>query len=818
MNSVITRAIAGNGLDYESSKKTEVQQLPASYRYSDSLGTHSEPNFQQRIKWTNPGNYDNFKHSRLTKDSFILKNDHRLSEANFKFSNTSQNPLNRSNSTDAYSERVDKTDKSFPSNINGKYKGNLIEMSDKKKPSTRAKIGRNESLESIIEMHKFFKEKNIYSDPNDSYKRRTIVLVKNNFSYGQKNSHNSDHSADFGFHLQSYGLVNTTTLNTEFICFVSNVQPSSPAKQAGLNDGDVLLAIDGIPINEFKNLHEIMIHVRGKHDLRLVVMCENVCKKIQLQQRVESLKKKLENKKKELERLTKQQDSILSNINKNVISSFASPLSSSTSSSITNSSISESHIFSPSPSYALNASQLLSPDMQGINNNNINKAVQNSTPNDLKTSTILSPSSNISQIVNTREKAYQIDHQAIIEKINDRQNKSNSSPNGTARIQVDINLDLTSPIIPTSSSSYSTYSSSSTASSSSANSTNSSAFAFNKTRQLAQKCIQQTSRIVRSASSSSMNIISNLKLNRSSRSRNSSICSTLNDSADLSDLRKSKHSKYLNNSLVSDVSKTISDQILVNKENLNLSKKKSNITKTSSLNNKKSDTSISQMVASDSKKQPLMMNPPTLQSNVVYSQSSSTHRQNMFKKLNNKSMTSSSDSSTLDTSLTNRTSHNDFNFSSKFTILQNKPKNEKPKNEKQKKSNSTNSETQNSMLDKKTNHDKSFFCEPFSPILSNQSSLLNEIIDSGIDVGIGLPLSPNNSSSSTYSDDRIAKVISDGGYASFINDFSINDITYSNENKSIKNVSLIDTSLYADKKINVDDMGKLSDDYLITKL
>lgn len=126
---------------------------------------------------------------------------------------------------------------------------------------------------------------------------------------------------------------------------------------------------------------------------------------------------------------------------------------------------------------------------------------------------------------------------------------------GTARIQVDNNLDFTSPIIEASSSTYSTYSSSSTTSSSSADSSKAatSGFTFHRTRQLAQKCLQETSRIVRSASSSSMNIITNLKLNRSSRSRNSSMCSTMNDSIDLTDCNnKSRLNKLLNKSVVSD--------------------------------------------------------------------------------------------------------------------------------------------------------------------------------------------------------------------------------------------------------------------------
>ena len=292
-------------------------------------------------------------------------------------------------------------------------------------------------------------------------------------------------------------------------------------------------------------------------------MCENICKKIQLQQRVEKIKAKLTLKKEELDRLNKQQEELLltTSKSKSPTNLFTSPLSSSASSSMTNSSISESHLFPLSPPF--NHSNVLSPELtnQGQTNNII---IKNSTPYDFKSSSILTPDSN-NLSTRTNDSAihdqnheisskYQIDAQEIIDTIH--RQKSSSSPNGTARIQVDLNLDLTSPIIPTSSSSFSTCSSSSATSS--GNSThNSSVFTFNRTRQLAQRCIQQTSRIVRSASSSSMNLISNLKLNRSGRSRNSSMCSaTMNETADLSEScsgsgsqsRKSK--KNLNKSYV----------------------------------------------------------------------------------------------------------------------------------------------------------------------------------------------------------------------------------------------------------------------------
>ncbi len=105
----------------------------------------------------------------------------------------------------------------------------------------------------------------------------------------------------------------------------------------------------------------------------------------------------------------------------------------------------------------------------------------------------------------------------------------------------------------------------------------------------------------------------------------------------------------------------------------------------------------------------------------------------------------------------------------------------------------------------------------FSPVQANQSSLLNEIIDSGIDVGIGLAVSPNYSGSSSYSEgQRVAKVMSDGGYSSFLNDFSIKEITYIDEKRSVKKESVIENNMYNKGQIN--HTTKLHDDCFITKL
>lgn len=114
---------------------------------------------------------------------------------------------------------------------------------------------------------------------------------------------NSGGGGEFGFNLQAYGFLNKLTQQTEYICFVRNVEANSPASRAGLQSGDVLLAIDGVCLNEFRSFAEITQHVRGKAELRLVLMAENVSKRIQCQLRAEQVRRILADKRAQLEKV-----------------------------------------------------------------------------------------------------------------------------------------------------------------------------------------------------------------------------------------------------------------------------------------------------------------------------------------------------------------------------------------------------------------------------------------------------------------------------------------------------------------------------------
>lgn len=81
---------------------------------------------------------------------------------------------------------------------------------------------------------------------------------------------------------------------------MKSVEIKSPASRAGLQAGDVVLSIDGVCLNEFRSFAEITQHVRGKNELRLVLMAENLSKRIQFQLRAEQIRRLLVEKRTQL--------------------------------------------------------------------------------------------------------------------------------------------------------------------------------------------------------------------------------------------------------------------------------------------------------------------------------------------------------------------------------------------------------------------------------------------------------------------------------------------------------------------------------------
>lgn len=55
-----------------------------------------------------------------------------------------------------------------------------------------------------------------------------------------------------------------------------------------------MLAINGVGIEEFKDLNKIIKYVKERSSIRLVVLSENICKKIDAQKRINQIKVNLD--------------------------------------------------------------------------------------------------------------------------------------------------------------------------------------------------------------------------------------------------------------------------------------------------------------------------------------------------------------------------------------------------------------------------------------------------------------------------------------------------------------------------------------------
>lgn len=83
--------------------------------------------------------------------------------------------------------------------------------------------------------------------------------------------------------------MNKAKNHIECIFYVNRVETDSPAHISGLRVGDVPLAVDGIRIDEFKGLKAIYNYAKERNTIRLVVISENISKRIDYQRRVNEL-------------------------------------------------------------------------------------------------------------------------------------------------------------------------------------------------------------------------------------------------------------------------------------------------------------------------------------------------------------------------------------------------------------------------------------------------------------------------------------------------------------------------------------------------
>ena len=362
---------------------------------------------------------------------------------------------------------------------------------------------------SLILMHKYLKEKYSNSNPETMpYKYRTVYLARNSFG----TSYNP-YGSEFGFNLQTYGLLNSLTKQTEYLCFINNVQPKSSAKRAGLNNGDILLSIDTMRLDQFRSFPDIVKHVKGKNELYLVVLPERICKRIQYEQRVEQIRKLIEEKQSELVNFQNQEEILMKKYN--IPTNNNNPITPNMESSLTS-----SHSFSSSSE---------SGSLSAKSAQTVSSSVQTPTNNDdsaVFLSPIQSTSENMTDSTNSNTSSYS----TVSTHNNNSQVVKNSTP-----LMMDLTTDSAYLTEKTTTSDSDTSSSFERRNSSSTNGSyivklvvksndlSSQKPSNNKShsKSIAKKCIEKTNRLIRSASTSSMNLLN--KLNGSFSSSSTSI-------------------------------------------------------------------------------------------------------------------------------------------------------------------------------------------------------------------------------------------------------------------------------------------------------
>ncbi|XP_010889106.1 cytohesin-interacting protein [Esox lucius] len=132
-----------------------------------------------------------------------------------------------------------------------------------------------------------------YTDPH----RTTVMLKKQD-------------NETFGFEIQTYGMQPKNSTSLEMCTFVCKVQEDSSAETAGLTTGDVIIAINGVSI-EGSDHHQVVNLIRESTNLlHLETVCGTVVKRIELEKKMNLLKKTLREKWVELQTLTLQEKSL----------------------------------------------------------------------------------------------------------------------------------------------------------------------------------------------------------------------------------------------------------------------------------------------------------------------------------------------------------------------------------------------------------------------------------------------------------------------------------------------------------------------------
>uniref|UniRef100_A0A0R3S0T0 PDZ domain-containing protein n=1 Tax=Elaeophora elaphi TaxID=1147741 RepID=A0A0R3S0T0_9BILA len=125
-------------------------------------------------------------------------------------------------------------------------------------------------------------DQKVITNPHSNRRRRTVIVTRNN-------------GEPFGFTLQTYLLKRKGDDVPSKVTYVDYVQLDSPAADAGIRAGDVIISINGDVVTAMS--HEELVKLIGSyHQMRMIVIFENIRLRIELIARAIKLRKILNDK------------------------------------------------------------------------------------------------------------------------------------------------------------------------------------------------------------------------------------------------------------------------------------------------------------------------------------------------------------------------------------------------------------------------------------------------------------------------------------------------------------------------------------------
>ncbi|KAL1235151.1 General receptor for phosphoinositides 1-associated scaffold protein [Trichinella spiralis] len=124
----------------------------------------------------------------------------------------------------------------------------------------------NEHVQDVLRALE--QERQIRAGSLASKVRRTVVIPKRR-------------KGKFGFTVQSYVFERLKYNTVESITYVDHVALDSPAFDAGLRSGDVILAVNGVDVRNFSH-HELVAQINNSKSVRMAVLFGNHVHKIDL--------------------------------------------------------------------------------------------------------------------------------------------------------------------------------------------------------------------------------------------------------------------------------------------------------------------------------------------------------------------------------------------------------------------------------------------------------------------------------------------------------------------------------------------------------